>query len=103
MKRHRLRSGPRAAFTLIELMVVIAIIVLLMAILLPSLSAARRQGRNTSCLSNLKAQGIMTQFYLNNNHEYFPYRDSTSNPGGGNVWNGFKATRTILKEDRRPL
>jgi prepilin-type N-terminal cleavage/methylation domain-containing protein len=102
MKMQGKQTNGRA-FTLIELMVVVAIIGLLMAILLPSLAGARRQARNTQCLSNLKAQGIATQFYLNNNREMFPYRDSTSAPGGAGVWSAFKPTRTILKEDRRPL
>lgn len=51
-----------SGFTLIELLVVIAIISLLLAILLPSLSAARREGRSVKCLSNLRSlgQGILS-------------------------------------------
>ena len=90
-------------FTLIELMVVVAIIGLLMAILLPSLSAARANARNTNCLSNLKAQGLMTQFYLNNNKEQFPVRSATSSTGGGSLYGAYEPTRIIIKEDRRPL
>jgi prepilin-type processing-associated H-X9-DG protein len=48
---------------LIELLVVIAIIALLLAILLPSLSAAREQARTARCMSNLKQIGVAMHAY----------------------------------------
>ncbi|MBS0195244.1 MAG: type II secretion system protein [Planctomycetes bacterium] len=58
------RAHPRRnAFTLIELLVVIAVIALLIGILLPSLGEARRSGRTTICLSNMKELGTATQSY----------------------------------------
>jgi prepilin-type N-terminal cleavage/methylation domain-containing protein/prepilin-type processing-associated H-X9-DG protein len=65
--RHRVRS----AFTLIELLVVIAIIAALVAILLPSLSAARRLGMRTKCQSNLHDLSSAWQMYLGDNSDQF--------------------------------
>lgn len=55
-RRSHLRFDDHG-FTLIEVLVVVAIIALLVAILLPSLSRVRAQARNTQCLSNLRQHG----------------------------------------------
>ncbi|MEO1128076.1 MAG: prepilin-type N-terminal cleavage/methylation domain-containing protein [Planctomycetota bacterium] len=48
----------RRGFTLVELLVVIAVVALLVGVLLPALSAARSSGTSLKCLSNLKQMGI---------------------------------------------
>lgn len=52
------RIARRSGFTLIEVLVVVAIIALLIAILLPSLAAAKFQSRVTVCQSNLHQLGV---------------------------------------------
>ena len=66
--------GPSAcAFTLIELLVVISIIALLIAILLPALSNARKAAQATQCLSYQKTIGTVFNIYAGENRDYMPY------------------------------
>lgn len=58
----KMRS-KRSGFTLIELMIVIAIIAILAAILVPNFIRARAQGQLTSCKSNLKNIGTALEMY----------------------------------------
>lgn len=62
----------KSAFTLIELLVVISVISLLMAVLIPVLAMARRQGKTVLCLSNLRQLTIAADMYTNSNDGYYP-------------------------------
>ena len=60
------------SFTLIELLLVTAIIGILVSILLPSLLKAREASRKIVCLSNLKQIGSVLNLYTKNNSGYYP-------------------------------
>jgi prepilin-type N-terminal cleavage/methylation domain-containing protein len=77
---NRIRRG----FTLVELLVVIGIIALLIAILLPALSKAREQAKNTQCLSNLRQLAMVYQLYANDYKDQIPIGYD-----GGSPWTGY--------------
>ena len=66
------RAGRPAAFTLIEMLVVIAIIGILAALLLPALASAREKARRTSCLNNLNQFSKALESYCADFSGYFP-------------------------------
>ncbi len=78
----RTARAPRA-FTLIEVLVVVAIIALLVAILLPSLSAARRQAKTAACAVNLRTIGHALVYYLEANQDTIPPAAGADEAGGG--------------------
>ncbi|HWX19442.1 MAG TPA: type II secretion system protein [Candidatus Binatia bacterium] len=59
--------GPAVGFTLVELLVVMAIIALLAALLLPSLSMAKSKAKRIACLNNLKQLAFAQQMYAADN------------------------------------
>jgi prepilin-type N-terminal cleavage/methylation domain-containing protein/prepilin-type processing-associated H-X9-DG protein len=75
----RLRRG----FTLVELLVVVAIIGALIALLLPAVQQARATARRASCSSSMRQIGLATQMFANDHAGRFP---QTIHAGPGESW-----------------
>ena len=68
---HKL-SFRRNGFTLVELLVVVAIIALLVSILLPTLGKAKEQAKMVICKSNLKSLGLGFAQYAAAENDWYP-------------------------------
>jgi prepilin-type N-terminal cleavage/methylation domain-containing protein/prepilin-type processing-associated H-X9-DG protein len=68
----------RRAFTLVEVLVVIAVIALIAAMLLPALSKARQSGRRTACASNLRQLSVAVSLYAGENEGDYPPVNQTN-------------------------
>ena len=80
---HRSPSGRSRAFTLIELLTVVAIIAVLAAILFPVLAQGRRKARQMGCLSNMKQIGTALLLYSHDYEERLPAECWTPPVNGG--------------------
>ena len=89
-------------FTLIELLVVIVIIAILISLLMPSLSRAKKKAHSVACQNNLKQIGVGTQLYLKNNNFKYPNKFNGSF-GWVTNWMGTRGTNLTLDANKRYL
>jgi prepilin-type N-terminal cleavage/methylation domain-containing protein/prepilin-type processing-associated H-X9-DG protein len=92
MNRSQTKSGG-GAFTLVEMLVVIAIIGILAALLLPVLNQAKDRAKRVQCVNNLKETGVAFYLFAHDHQGKFTTQVSTN--GGGSleyVAAGYQAT-----------
>lgn len=91
------------AFTLMELLLVTALIATLTGLLLPALGRAREAGRATACLSNLRQAGIALQLYTQDHNNRLPFmRDQSLTvtnelPGPDQVLSNYLGNVRVLR------
>ena len=87
-------NARRRAFTLIEILVVIAIILLLAGLLFPVFGRVREEGRKTSCLSNMKQLGLAFEQYTQDSRGKYPlsgdFYDATTGTCFGAMCDGWR-------------
>jgi len=112
------QHGPRrirAAFTLIELIIVMLVLGILASILLPSMTKAKRRGMRTRSINNQKQIGVAYRAYIEDNRDYYPQVRGFAGVGGkvgalASQWRDVKPSDQDVAlmgadtpEDERPL
>lgn len=62
----------RSAFTLVELLIVVAIIAILAALLMPVLGQARAMANQAACMSNLRQIALLFEYYADDHEQLYP-------------------------------
>jgi len=89
LRRDKVVLCSSAAFTLVELLVVVAVIGILASMILPALSRAKGAAYGVKCTSNLRQMGICSQLYWDDNGgKAFQWRGAVTN-GGRIYWFGW--------------
>ena len=83
----------RKPFTLLELLVVMAIIAILAGLLMPVLSKSRKKAQQTTCINNLNQLGLAFIMYSQDATDYFPWYvnggEGANQEGGWLFYDGF--------------
>lgn len=91
MRVARRRVFGKSAFTLVEMLVVIAIIGILAALILSAISSAKLRALRVQCINNVRQLGIIGLMYADDNGKHPAYNDPNY-PGGGSWMGTFSVT-----------
>ena len=80
------RRASQAGFTLVEMMVVVAIIAVLVAVLVPNFMRARAQAQTSSCMMNLKSIATALELYQTDNAQYPTASKTSVNSNDSNLF-----------------
>src|SRR5258706_15109303 len=83
------RLRVKRAFTLIELLTVIAIIAVLAGLLFPVFAAARGKAREITCVSNLRQIGLAIKMYTQDYDELYPWAVDPTDKYTPAIWSPF--------------
>lgn len=86
-------STAAGGFTLVELLVVIAVVAVLTALLLPAISAVKRKAQRTDCVNNLRQINLGIRMYCDDSHDSSPTPNGSGLTGTNIVplYAGYKA------------
>ena len=88
------KGTHRAGYTLVEMLVAIAIVGILASLLLTTLAHAKMRARQTICMSNMKQLGVAFISYSHDHGETVPYEKK----GGNSGWVGFMKSYGVTDE-----
>jgi prepilin-type N-terminal cleavage/methylation domain-containing protein len=91
------KTGNQQAFTLTELLVIIAIIAVLSAFLYPTIASSKASAKDSLCIQNLRQIGGAMQMYLSDHDDTYPRAVSSRSEGDGT-----DQTSSIVWELLRP-
>jgi len=89
------RRKAAHAFTLVELLVVIAVIAILAALLLPAIGAAKSRARRTTCLNNLQQINTGVRLYSDESNDAAPALNPEA--ASTNIMNLYSGYRQLIK------
>jgi len=89
-------------FTLVGLIIIVAVLAILAAMLLPALASAKRKAKRINCVNNLKQDGLAFRLWEGDNGDKYPMAVSTNKNGtmeyaeGGNAFRHFQVMSNEL-------